>query len=153
MALGNVKINDVTQFILHTIYNRPQKELSPGESRYNMLLTRKKSSKTFPSSKAIPPDQKSLNMKILRSTYVAHCMVNCLNSKYIPLDPSNFGWTLVDDSWKPVWFEGNALPGDEDEFFENENDDSEESGDEAESSDDSDFVDSCDDLSDDDFDF
>ena len=63
----------------------------------------------------------------------------------------HFGWT-------PVWFEGNELPdvhevdSTEDEFSENEEekDVSEESGDAAVSSDDSNFVESCDDLSDDD---
>ena len=76
MATENVNINEVTRFSLHVMYNRPQNELSPGECRYNMLLKRKASSKAFPSSKALPPDQKSLDMKILRSTYVARCMVN-----------------------------------------------------------------------------
>ena len=66
-----------------------------------MLLKRNASRKIFPSSKALPPDQKSLDMIVLRATYVAH---------YVPLDPSRFGWALVDDTWKPVWFEGNALP-------------------------------------------
>ena len=37
-------------------------------------------------------------------------MVNGLNNEYVPLDPSKFGWALVDDAWKPVWFEGNAFP-------------------------------------------
>ena len=64
MATENVNMNEVTRFILKVIYNRPEKEFSPGESRYNMLLKRKASSKTFPSSEAWPPDQKSLDMKV-----------------------------------------------------------------------------------------
>ena len=110
MATEIVNMNEVTRYILKLIYNRPEKELSPGESRYNMLLKRKASSKTFPSSEAFPPDEKSVYMKVLRATYVAYCTVNCLNNEYVPLNPSKFGWALVDDNWKPVWFEGNALP-------------------------------------------
>ena len=52
MATENVNMNEVPRFNLKVIYNRPEKELSPGESRYNMLLKRKASGITFPSSKA-----------------------------------------------------------------------------------------------------
>ena len=126
-----------------------------------MLLKRKTSSKTFPSSKALPHDQKSLDMKVLRATYVAHCMVHCLNNEYVPLDLSKFGWAHVDDTWKPVWFEGNALPEVNKTVDSPENESSEDEGgmidevdEEGEISYDSDFVESSDDLSeDDDLDF
>ena len=62
MATENANMNEVTRFILKVIYNRPEKELS-----CNMLLKRKASSKTFHSSKALPPDQISLDMKVLRA--------------------------------------------------------------------------------------
>ena len=100
-------------------------------------------------------------MKILHSTFIAHCMANCLNNEYLPSDPSNFGWKIVGGSWEPVWFEGDALPdlnevekaADRQAEIEEERPLSDEDMDEGESSDESDFVESCDDLSDDDLDF
>ena len=111
----SVNIDDVTDFIIHIIYNRPLHEKTPGESRHRMLLTARKRTKDgrkqYPSSKAIPPDQSSLKMKILRATFVAHCMMNCINRMYVPLNPSSYGWKLNSLSvWEPVWYEGNALP-------------------------------------------
>ena len=118
-----------------------------------MQLKRKASSKTFPSCNAFLPDQTSLDMKVLSATYVAHCMVNCLNNEYVPLYQSKFGWAFVNDTWKPVWFKGNALPevnktvdSPENESSEDEEDMIDEV-DEGEISDDSDFVESSDDLS------
>ena len=87
MIAGQPNINEVTKFVLHIIYNRPLKETSPGETRYKMLTTKNQSNKKYPSSKCLPPDQSSLKMKILRATFVTHCMSNCLDSQYIPLDP------------------------------------------------------------------
>ena len=53
-------------------------------------------------------------MKVLRASFVTHCMLNCLNSRYVSLDPSSNGWKFVDNRWEPIWFEGNHLchPGD-----------------------------------------
>ena len=73
MATENVNMNEVTRFIVKMIYNRPGKELSPGESRYNMLLKRKASSKTFPSSEALLPDQKSLDIKGHKFFFMNFC--------------------------------------------------------------------------------
>ena len=78
-------------------------------------------------------------------------MVNCLNKECVPLDQSKLGWALVDDTWKPVWFEGNALPEINKTVDSPENESSEDEVDEeCEISDDSDFVESSDDLSEDD---
>ena len=49
-------------------------------------------------------------MKILRSDFVCHCMVNCLDNSYVPLCPSNYGWKFVDSTWEPIWYDGKALP-------------------------------------------
>ena len=154
LAAQDVNTSEVTAFILQIVYNRTKKEKTPGESRYNMLLTRKAKSKTYPSSKCIPPDQKSLNMKILRANYVTHCMVHCLVNDYIPLDPSEYGWKSENGSWSPVWYEGNALPdvreiASSDDDDENDNDDVHDTN-EDESSDDSEF-DSSGDSSDEDW--
>ena len=159
LATENVNVSDVTKFILNIIYNRPLKERTPGESRYKMLLTRRKTGKEkkYPSSKALPPDQKSLTMKILRASFVSHCMVNCLDREYIPPNPSEYGWKLVDSTWEPVWFEGNALPDANETNVSSEEDDSEnedesmESMDDISDSDDSDYVTSDNTSSDSDF--
>ena len=110
MLSGVPNISEVTRFVLQIIYNRPLKEKSPGESRYNMLTSKKQSNKKYPTSKALPPDQSSLKVDILRATFVAHCMSGCLNRQYAPLDPSNYGWKLEENRWQPIWFEGNPLP-------------------------------------------
>ena len=75
-----------------------------------MLTSKKPSNKKYPTSKSLPPDQSSLKMKILRATFVTHCMSDFLNRKYVPLDPSNYGWKLQEKVWQPIWFEGNPLP-------------------------------------------
>ena len=147
-----INIDEITKFILHIIYNRPLKEKSPGESRYRMFLTRKASSKTFPSSKSIPPDKSSLKMKILRASFVSHCRVNCLNALYVPFNPSNYGWKLISDDWEPRWFEGNSLPDfnemnsgliDVPITTQMENSDVLESNSGDDNSDESDYVESC----------
>ena len=88
-------IEEVTNFVLHIGYNRPHKEKSLGESRYNMLKTKRKSKKKkekkYNTSKDLPTNQSSLKMKILRASFVTHCMSNCLNSHYAPLDSSLYG--------------------------------------------------------------
>ena len=65
MGSESVDIADVTDFILHIIYNRPLKEKTPEEGRYRMILAARKRTKKgergkYPSRKATPPDQKSL---------------------------------------------------------------------------------------------
>ena len=101
------------------------------------------------------PDQSSLKMKILRATFVTHCMSNCLDSQYIPLDPSQYGWKLEENRWEPIWFMGNALPGiqdidsniqpETDELSESQQDYTRKDTEESDESD-SDYVESCDDT-------
>ena len=69
-------------------------------------------------------------MKILRSTFTAYCMTNCLDPNYVPLDPSSYGWSLKEGLWEPVWYEGSPLPH-PDEVEENEPEVNDESDDEA----------------------
>ena len=64
----------------------------------------------YNTSKDLPPDQSILKMKIVQASFVTHCMSNCLNSRYVPLDPSLFGWKFVKNRWEPIWFEANSLP-------------------------------------------
>ena len=116
LGTESVNIEEVIDFVLHIIYNRPLKEKTPGESRYKILLTAKKQAKgkkkKYPSSKVLPPDQSSLKMKILRATFIAHCLSNCLDSGYVPLNPSEYGWKWNSDlsMWELIWYEGSALP-------------------------------------------
>ena len=112
MVTPDPNFKDVTEFVLRIVYNRPLKDKTLGDARYNMLKTGKKDSKgrkIYPSSKSLPPDESSLKMKVLRSTFVTHCMSNCLLSDYLPLDPSLYGWKLEEGVWEPVWYEGNPL--------------------------------------------
>ena len=68
MNIDHVVMEKVTYFV---IYNRTKREKSPGDSRYAMLYVRKdENKKTFASKKSLPPDQKSLTMKILRAHLV-----------------------------------------------------------------------------------
>ena len=58
----------------------------------------------------MPTDQSSLKMNILRASFVTHYISNCLNSRYVPLDPSLYGWKFVENRWEPIWFERSPLP-------------------------------------------
>ena len=50
---------------------------------------------------------------ILGCTFVSYTMVSCLNRYHLPLNPATYRWQKEDDFWVPVWFEGNALPNEE----------------------------------------
>ena len=69
-SLGSIEPNfeDLTKFVLNTIYNRPLHETSPTSSRVAMLSTGngKRKNIRYRSTKAIPPDTNSLHMKIKR---------------------------------------------------------------------------------------
>ena len=163
-SLGSESVNfdEIVDFILHIIYNRPLKEKTPGESRHSMLLTAKKTKngKKYPSSRAIVPDVKSLKMKILRANFITNCMINCCNNNYVPLDPAEYGWEWnpSDLNWQPIWYEGNALPecadmnieGEEEDTVLDAADDTQNSEDELDDEDnESDYVPSDADSSDD----
>ena len=79
-----------------------------------MLKTKKKTNKRkgkkYNTSKDLPPDQSSLKMKILRASFTPHSMSNCLNSRYVPLDPSLYGRKLVETRWESIWLDGIPLP-------------------------------------------
>ena len=58
----------------------------------------------------LPPDHSSLKMKILQTSFVANCMSHCLNTNYVPLDPSVQGQKLAENHWESIWFEGYTFP-------------------------------------------
>ena len=70
----------------------------------------KSKKKRYNTSMELPPDHSSLKMRILRASFVAHCMSHCLNPNYVPLDPSVQGWKLVENHWESIWFEGYTFP-------------------------------------------
>ena len=109
----NVDIAAVIDFILHTVYNRPKKEKTPGDTRFEMLAGNKNKSKKYLSTKVSSPDTRSLEMKIKRANFISHMMCNCLESDYVPLDPLKYGWKMDGEKFVPIWFEGSSLPSDE----------------------------------------
>ncbi len=72
-------VDEVTDFVLHIIYNRPKKEKTPGDSRYAMIFAGKGTKRAFTPLKRLPPDQNTLACAIRRVNLVVHGMVNCLD--------------------------------------------------------------------------
>ena len=72
-----------------------------------------KAKKKFTPTKSVPPDQKSLTMKIIRAHLVSHSWANCLDCNYQSLDPLSNGWIFVDGDLQILWYEGASLPSEE----------------------------------------
>ena len=72
----------------------------------------KKKKKKIASKTSMPPDQKSLTMKILRAQLVSHSWVNCPDCNWVIWFLSN-GWIFVDRALQPLWYEGASLPSEE----------------------------------------
>ena len=64
LGTNDPDITKITDFILHTVYNRPLREKSPTDARVAMLREVKGKKQKYRSTKAVPPDVSSLNMKI-----------------------------------------------------------------------------------------
>ena len=79
-----------------------------------MLFVGKGSKRKFASTKSLPPDQKSLEMKILRANLISHSWINCTNGQYEQLDPCSYGYKVENGICVPLWFAGDALPSEED---------------------------------------
>ena len=109
----SANIKEVTDFILHTVYNRPKREKTPGDSRYAMLFVGKGNKKRFASTKSLPPDQKSLEKKILRANLISHSWINCLNGHYEQLDPCSYGYKVDNGIHVPFWFDADVLRNEE----------------------------------------
>ena len=101
----------------NTIYNGPKKDKCFTDTRVAMMFSKKGKGKcTKKSTKVIPPGEKSLKMKILKSHFVAHCWKNCLNNNNMHLDPTDCGWQRVNDLLVPLWYEICNLPTDEEYY-------------------------------------
>ena len=87
-------LDEVVDFVLHVVYNRPKKEKTPGESRYAMLFHHKAKKRVLTPLQRLVPDKSSLKCAILRMNHVTHGMVNCLNPTYSQLDPLLHGWRV-----------------------------------------------------------
>ena len=102
---------------MHTIYNHPRTELSPTDSRVAMLRTEKPKGKDkkrkYRSTKDIPPDGRSLEMKIRRANLVTYDWKHCFNQYHNPFLPTQCGWELKDNTLLPKWYEGSNLPTDD----------------------------------------
>ena len=114
LSTHEANLEDVTNFVLYVIYNRPSSEKIPDESRYAMLFKGKKGSRTFNSLHILPPDINSLKMKVMRANYVSFLMSNCLNPRLTYLNPLNYGWKMENDNLVPIWFSGPCLPSNQD---------------------------------------
>ena len=114
-TLGTNEVNceDIIEFILRTIYNRPKKETTLEESRRSMMKVGEGKKRKYRSTKLVIPDRSSLLMKIKRSNLVAYPWKNCLSTTLVPLMPKHNGWIEVNVELVTNWFEGDPLPTDE----------------------------------------
>ena len=72
LATVRVDLAQIIDFFLHIVYNRLKREKTPGEGRYAMLFVKKGKKKVFVQTKQLPPDKRSLRMKILRANYISY---------------------------------------------------------------------------------
>ena len=103
-------VRGIVMFSMYTIY-KVRKVLPKVELLCCSIRKEWKSTKR--STKVIPPDERSLKMKILRSNYIAHSWKSCLDSNYVFLDATKSGWHRVNNLLVPLWYEGWNLPTDE----------------------------------------
>lgn len=116
MLSGKADVDQVTDFVLHIIYNRPLREKTPGDSRYAMLFVKNGKQTKFAPTKSLPPDYDSLHQKIKRANFVAYGWKNSLYGEFDQPDPLLYGWKYENEVLMPVWYEGKALP-DNDEIL------------------------------------
>ena len=113
LGTENVNYDDVLDFIVHTIYNRPAKEKSLHESRKEMIKIGKGEKRKYRSTRLVIPDKSSLIMKIKRANLITVPWKTCLDTNVQSLVPKENGWDEKDGGLVPKWFEGNSLPSDE----------------------------------------
>ena len=69
-----------------------QGEFFPPRFWPKYLPVRQREEKKFASTKALPPDSKSLTNKILRANFVTDININCLEPHFVPPAPTNYAW-------------------------------------------------------------
>ena len=103
LGTENPDYDKIIDFILRTVYNRPANEKTPKDSRLPMLFSGKGRSRKYRSTKTLPPDGRSLLMKIKRANLVSYSWKNCLNPELLSMDPCDWGWEVRDNLLIPVW--------------------------------------------------
>ena len=81
-----------------------------GDFHYAMLFIKMGKNEIFNNIKSPPPDQHSLNMKILRASFVGYTMSSCMQPIYQALDLLEYGWQLLDGVHFPVQYSSLQLP-------------------------------------------
>ena len=112
LSSPNANISEVSEFVLRVICNRPKREKTLGQARYNMLFVKQKGKKRkYASTKALPPDATSLALHIQRVNYITMTSVDCLNPYYTPPQATNYGWEEDSNGClKPIWSLGPPFP-------------------------------------------
>ena len=101
LSTSNLDYNNIIDFVLRVIYNRPKTEKTPGQSRYSMLFVKRKGKiRKFSDTKRLLPDTESLKMKILRANYVTlgkllFSLFSILEYAYIEISVIVFNSALV----------------------------------------------------------
>ena len=90
LKIPNTNFLEVTDFVLHVTYSQPSNEKAPYDARYPMLFFKKKN-KIFNNIKSLLPDQRSLNMKILRASFAGYSMPSVMQPVYQALNPLGYG--------------------------------------------------------------
>ena len=75
-----------------------------------MLFVKLAKNKIFDDTKSLPTDQHSLNIKILRASFVGYTMSSCMQPVYETLNPLDYGQQLIDGVHVPVWHGSLQLP-------------------------------------------
>ena len=106
MNTDHVDMEKVMYFVLHvfTIVRNEKNHLE--KWLCDAVCWKRRKKKKFAPTKSLPPDQKSLTMKILRAHLVSHSWVNCLDCHCQSFDPLSNGWVFVDDALQLLWCEG-----------------------------------------------
>ncbi|XP_063379234.1 uncharacterized protein LOC134666051 [Cydia fagiglandana] len=65
--------------------------------------------KTY-NSNTIPPCWKTIKQKILRTTYIASMWLNATQKHCVKLSATEYGWTLNNGQYEPLWFDGEPTP-------------------------------------------
>ena len=91
LVTARVDVAQSIDFVLLIVFEKPEREKTPGESRSAMLFIKKGKKKVFVQRKLLPPDKNSLRMKILRANYILYGWGNCLNQHFEIPNPLGYG--------------------------------------------------------------
>ena len=75
-----------------------------------MLFVKRGKNNVLVQTKQLPPDEKSLHMKILRANYISYGSESCLNQHFEIAYLLEYGWKTCDGKLEPNCFEGPVLP-------------------------------------------